>query len=129
MTIKLIDEHDLVFMREWWKAHGWTPPLSYMLSPTGILVSEDDMPLVGGWYIQTNSLTALAEWIVKNPKASARQCSLGLDVLYDTIENLARQDGYEILITFLNHPKFEEYLKDREYIKGDVALNTYIKGL
>lgn len=129
MTIKLIDEHDLVFMREWWKAHDWTPPHSYMLSPTGILVSEDDMPLVGGWYIQTNSLTALAEWIVKNPKASARQCNMALDVLYDTLESLARTDGYKVLITLLNHPKFEEYLENREYIKGDLALNTYIKGL
>ena len=41
-----------------------------MLSPTGILVSEDDMPIIGGWYIQTNSLTALAEWIVKHPEAT-----------------------------------------------------------
>ena len=129
MTIKLIDEYDLVMLREWWKAHDWLPPHSYMMSPTGILVSNNDVPIVAGWYIQTNSLTALAEWIIKNPKATKKECSSAFDVLYDTIENLARQDGYKMLITFLNHPKFEEYLSSREYIQGDIALNTYMKGL
>ena len=54
---------------------------------------------------------------------------MALDVLYDTLENLARTDGYKVLISLLNQPKFEEYLLSREYIKGDSELKTYVKGL
>jgi len=129
MVVKLIDKHDLPMMHKWWEAHDWVPPIPQMLSPTGILVSENDFPICGGWYIQTNSQTALAEWIVKNPDAKKKQCDNGLRLLYDTIEELARTDGFKLIITFLNHPKFEEFLLTKEYIKGDDSLNTYIKGL
>ena len=129
MVVKLIDKDDLAMMQDWWKAHKWTPPIPQMLSPTGILVSEEDFPICAGWYIQTNTETALCEWLVKNPDSPKKQSDKAFSLLYDTIEELARSDGYKLIITFLSHPIFERFIKSKGYQKGDDSLNTYLKGL
>tara|TARA_Y100001938_G_scaffold135729_1_gene197714 strand:+ start:2407 stop:2799 length:393 start_codon:yes stop_codon:yes gene_type:complete len=129
INVKLINSDDYIMIRKWWGKHNWEPVHPYLLSNTGYLVSFNDFPIVAGWYIKTNSLTALVEWIVKNPKSKPKLFIKGLSFLCKTIEEQAKKDGYKMLITFLENNKLKKFMERRDYKKGDMGLDTYVKGL
>jgi len=129
MKIKLIDSDDYAIISEWWKSHDWEPVHPYLLSNSGFLIMDEDVPVVAGWYVKTNGLTALVEWIVKNPKAKPMQLIKGLSLLCKTIENLAKLDGFRMLLTFLENNKLKKFMERRQYQQGDIGLDTYVKTL
>jgi len=129
-SIRLIDRSkDMEYIVEWWKEHGWTPVHPYMLSETGYIVEHDNQPIVAGWYIKTNGGGALLEWIVKNPLASKEVVSKSLDILVESVESYAKEDGYLMLLTFIEHKGLKDFLTKRQYLEGDKAMDVYIKGL
>ena len=81
------------------------------------------------WYVKTDSLTALIEWIVKNPKVKPKKFIKGISLLCDTIEEQAKQDGYKMIITFLENDKIKKFMKRRKYKIGDIGLQTFVKSL
>ena len=129
MKIKLIDSDDYMLIRKWWEKHEWEPVHPYLLSDTGYLILDEDMPIVAGWYGKTNSLTALIEWVVKNPKAQPKQFVKALSLLCETIEDLAKGDGFKMVLTFLENDKLKKFMKRRKYESGDMGLDTYVKAL
>ena len=129
MKIKLIDSDDYMLVRKWWEQHDWEPVHPYLLSDIGYLILDEDMPIVAGWYGKTNSLTALIEWIIKNPKAKPKQFVKALSLLCETIEDLAKGDGYKMVLTFLENGKLKKFMKRRKYESGDIGLDTYVKAL
>ena len=129
MKIKLIDSDDYMLIRKWWEQHEWEPVHPYLLSDTGYLILDEDTPIVAGWYVKTNGLTALVEWIVKNPKAQPKQFVKALSLLCETIEDLAKGDGFKMVLTFLENDKLKKFMKRRKYESGDIGLDTYVKFL
>ena len=129
MKIKLIDSDDYETISEWWKSQDWEPVHPYLLSNTGFMIFDEDLPVVAGWYGKTNSLTALVEWVVKNPEAKPKQFIKGLSLLCETIENLAKGDGYKMVITFLENNKLKKFMERRKYEQGDIGLDNYVKTL
>ena len=129
-SIRLIDRSkDMKYIVEWWKEHGWTPVHPYMLSETGYIVEHEGQPIVAGWYVRTNGGAALLEWIVKNPLSSPKVFERAFDILVDSIEEYAKEDGYLMLITFIEHGNLKKYLTRKKYLEGDKALDIYVKGL
>ena len=129
MKIKLIDSDDYMLIRKWWEKHEWEPVHPYLLSDTGYLILDEDTPIVAGWYVKTNGLTALVEWIVKNPKAQPKQFIKALSLLCETIEDIAKGDGFKMVLTFLENDKLKKFMKRRKYKSGDIGLDTYLKAL
>ena len=129
MKIKLIDSDDYILIRKWWEQHDWEPVHPYLLSNTGYLILDEDTPIVAGWYVKTNGLTALVEWIVKNPKAQPKQFIKALSLLCETIEDIAKGDGFKMVLTFLENDKLKKFMKRRKYESGDIGLDTYVKTL
>jgi len=129
MKIKLIDSDDYMLIRKWWEKHEWEPVHPYLLSDTGYLILDEDIPIVAGWYVKTNGLTALVEWIVKNPKAQPKQFIKALSLLCETIEDIAKGDGFKMVLTFLENDKLKKFMKRRKYESGDIGLDTYVKAL
>ena len=129
MKIKKIDSDDYIMLKDWWEKHGWKPVHPYLLTNDGYLVLDNDFPIVAGWYVKTNGLTALVEWIVKNPESKPKLFIKGLSFLCKTIEEQAKKDGYKMLITFLENNKLKKFMERRKYERGDIGLDTYVKGL
>ena len=129
MTIKKIDSDDYNMLKDWWKEHNWKPVHPYLLTNDGYLVLDNDFPIVAGWYVKTSGLTALIEWIVKNPKAKPKQFIKALSLLCELVEQLAKGDGYKMIITFLENNKLKKFMKRRKYEQGDISLDTYVKNL
>ena len=69
------------------------------------------------------------EWIVKNPKAKPMQLIKGLSLLCKTIEDLAKLDGFKMVLTFLENNKLKKFMERRQYQQGDIGLDTYVKAL
>ena len=103
IDVKLINSDDYIMIRKWLEKHNREPVHPYLLSNTGYLVSFNESPIVAGWYVKTNGLTALVEWIVKNPKSKPQQFIKALSLLCELIEQLAKGDGYKMIITFLEN--------------------------
>ena len=129
MKIKVIDKDDYILIRKWWKYYDWEPVHPYLLSKNGYIISDEGENIVAGWYVKTDGLTALVEWIVKNPKAKPKKFIKGLSLLCETIEQQAKQDGYKMIITFLENDKLKKFMKRRKYKIGDTGLQTFVKGL
>ena len=75
------------------------------------------------------NITALIEWIVKNPKVKPKKFIKGISLLCDTIEEQAKQDGYKMIITFLKNDKLKKFMKRRKYESGDTGINNFVKAL
>ncbi len=129
MKIKVIDKDDYILITEWWKHYDWDPVHPYLLSNDGYIISDEDKSIVAGWYVKTNTRTALIEWIVKNPKAKPKKFIKGLSLLCETIEEQAKQDGYKMVITFLKNDKLKKFMKRRKYESGDTGINNFVKAL
>jgi hypothetical protein len=129
MKIKVIDKDDYILITEWWKHYDWDPVHPYLLSNDGYIISDEDKNIVAGWYVKTNTRTALIEWIVKNPKAKPKKFIKGLSLLCETIEEQAKQDGYKMVITFLKNDKLKKFMKRRKYESGDTGINNFVKAL
>tara|TARA_R110002167_G_scaffold291467_1_gene496287 strand:- start:115 stop:504 length:390 start_codon:yes stop_codon:yes gene_type:complete len=129
MKIKVIDKDDYILITEWWKHYDWEPVHPYLLSNNGYIISDEDKNIVAGWYVKTNTQTALIEWIVKNPKTKPKKFIKGLSLLCKTIEEQAKQDGYKMIITFLKNDKLKKFMKRRKYESGDTGINNFLKAL
>ena len=129
MKIKIIDKDDYMLITKWWKHYDWDLVHPYLLSENGYLISDEDENIVAGWYVKTDSLTALIEWIVKNPKVKPKKFIKGISLLCDTIEQQAKQDGYKMIITFLENNKLKKFMKRRKYKIGDTGLQTFVKAI
>ena len=129
MKIKVIDKDDYMLITEWWKHYDWDPVHPYLLSNDGYIISDEDKNIVAGWYVKTNTRTALIEWIVKNPKTKPKKFIKGLSLLCETIEEQAKQDGYKMVITFLENDKLKKFMKRRKYGLGDTGLQTFVKAI
>ena len=129
VEIRLIERDDMQYINRWWKEHGWEPVHPYMLSRTGYVVSQNDEPVVAGWYIKTNGGGALLEWIVKNPSAPKKAVDKCLDVLVSSVESYAKEDGYLMILTFIEHKSLKRFLTKRQYLEADKAMDVYLKEL
>ena len=129
MKVRIIDNNDYNIITKWWKYYDWQPVHPYLLSKHGFLVSDDKEDIVAGWYVKTDGLTALVEWIVKNPKVKPKKFIKALSLLCDVIERKAQRDGYKMIITLLENDKLKKFMSRRKYKEGDVGLTTYIKSL
>ena len=93
------------------------------------MIINNNIPIVAGWYVKTNGRTALVEWIVKNPKAKVKEFIKALNLLCESIETMAKNDGYKMLLTFLENNKLKKFMERNQYYKGDIGLDTYVKSL
>ena len=50
-------------------------------------------------------------------------------MLYDTIESVAKDDGYVLILTMLEHKGLKSFVNDRGWLSTDKKLDAYIKNL
>ena len=112
---------------EWWKEHGWEPLKENMLTTEGYVVEEDGTKIVCGWFVRTNSLTALLEWIVGNPKVESKKVYKALEMLESHICKIANESGYEMLLTFLEHINLKKFLNSKNWVDAEKKIDVYIK--
>jgi len=115
---------------EWWKEHSWEPVNEDILSFEGyVVVDEDDEKIICGWFVRTNSLTALLDWVVSNPKFKGKKVYKALTILEDHVCKLADELGYKMIMNMSEHNGLINFFNKKKWITTDKNITLLMKRL
>ena len=126
IKVATYDDKYYSVLETWWKGHKWTPVPKQMLTDIGYIIIINNMPVVAGFLVTTNSEPALIEWIVKNPEANRALAKVGLNELYDALEGKARKLGYKMAISFFQHKGLKDFAMDRGYTPAEEQIDVFV---
>lgn len=92
-----------------------------MLSPIGILVSDNSTPLAVCFIYTTCTEMAWIGFTVRNPEISAFQAGVAIDLLIAAAEEEIRGLGYSIVYTAFGSKTLQKLVSRRGYLSGDQA--------
>lgn len=106
-------------LAQWWIHHGWPVMPEDHLPPTGVVIWNDSTPLAAGFIYKTNSKFALFEWVVSNPQSTKSERSEALDLLFKSINTLAKELEISTLFSTTSHKGLIERYKQNGFTVGD----------
>jgi hypothetical protein len=102
LKVRALQESDYEHMSSWWKWWRW-PEVSKDTLPMngigGLMVYKDDILIAAGFLYLSNSKVAWLDWIVSNPQYRESDRKEALEMLINTLEEVARQQNYSIIIS------------------------------
>jgi hypothetical protein len=102
LTVRELKESDWEDMSSWWKWWRW-PEVSKETLPLngcgGVMVCKGEIPVAAGFLYLSNSKVAWLDWIVSNPQYRESDRKEALEMLINTLEEVARQQNYSIIIS------------------------------
>lgn len=84
----------------WWKKHNNAVLSPTLLPKNGVLVLEDEVPVLANWIYDTDSKLTMIGWTVSNPESGPRTRVRALEYSVRVLEEAARDSGYEHIISF-----------------------------
>jgi hypothetical protein len=97
-----LKESDWNELPSWWKWWRW-PDVSRETLPLnglgGIMVYKDNINIAAGFLYLSNSNVAWLDWIISNPEYKDKDRKQALELLINTLEEVAKQQGYSVIIT------------------------------
>lgn len=110
LTIRLIQDEDLLEISEWFAARKWPiPPHGKMLPDTGYVAERDGKLLSVAWFYMTNSQVGIIDWIATNPD-SGTQGLISIIQLLKYIEEISRGET-NVFMNFTSNEKLAKFLK------------------
>ena len=117
-------------IRPWWQGRDMAVLPVGMLSPCGVLVEADELPVAAVWiYFTCNTGIAWVEFLVTNPACSAVQAAKGIKVLLGAVDEVAKALGYEVLFTMTEKGSLLRTLKRSGYIENHSGVTQLVKRL
>ena len=102
LNVRALQESDWENMSSWWKWWRW-PEVSKETLPLngcgGIMVCKGEIPIAAGFLYLSNSKVAWLDWIVSNPQYRELDRKDALEMLIITLEEVAKQQDYNIIIS------------------------------
>lgn len=116
MEVKEYSPLHYTLIQKWWFDWGWNPcPTPEMLSTSGVVVFNDDVPLVSGFLYKTDSCIAWIEHIVSNKDADTKDRALAIEVLIETLTKKAKDAGFLAVLTSSEHQGLINSFLRRDY--------------
>jgi len=110
---------DYDILSSWWKAHQSFPPKREHLSNTGIVVEIEGKPVCAGFLYNTDSKICVFEFVVSDPFAKKQIRCDALNLLIETIKNIAKAREYSLIYTSINIDAYIKKLKESGFIVAD----------
>jgi N-acetylglutamate synthase-like GNAT family acetyltransferase len=124
--VRVVDVKDFYeTMSKWWISHGWAPLPINSLPEKVFVLSRDKKDVYCCTLYETNSDFGVVAWQLSNKEIEKE--SGDLQLLFDSIEDYARELGISILFTTSKTFTVEESLKSCGYLLGDTQVNQYLK--
>lgn len=102
LQVRALAESDWEDMSAWWKWWRW-PAVSKESLPLnglgGIMVYKGEIPIAAGFLYLSNSKVAWLDWIISNPNYRENDRKKALEMLINTLEEVAKKQGYSIIIS------------------------------
>lgn len=106
LKVRALEESDWETLQQWWHAWKW-PTMSKDMLPLegrgGLMVYKDDIPIAAGFLYLSNSKVAWLDWIISNASYKEKDRREALELLICSLEEVARQQGYSIIISIARH--------------------------
>lgn len=112
---------------KWWKDWRWTPPPFDMLPNTGIIIYKNDIPVCAGFIYYTNSKAAWVEYIVSNFNYREFDRDNLIELVINTLGELAKDNGFNYLYTSLNNKHLINKYINCGWMKGSSECQEMIK--
>ena len=102
LKVRALQESDWDTLQSWWKWWRWpevTKETLPMNGVGGLMVYKNDIPVVVGFLYLTNSKIAWIDWIISNPEYKEKDRKQSIELLIDSLEEVAKQQNYEIIFS------------------------------
>lgn len=124
LNVRELRESDWETLTNFWKSWPeWkTPPTKELLPLNGcggVMICKGEEPVMAGFLYLTNSKVAWLEWIVSNPDYREDDRKEALELLINTLENVAISQGYEIILSIGRNKGLIETHKKLGYTVDD----------
>lgn len=108
------------FWKAWpeWEQHP-TKDLLPLNGCGGVMVEKEGKPIIAGFLYLTNSKVAWLEWIVSNPDYRESDRKEALELLINTLETVAINQGYKIILSIGRNKGLIETHKKLGYTVDD----------
>jgi len=120
-----IKKEDWSTLKKWWSF--WpnlsTPPKDYLPGngTNGIIIEDNNQPVVAGFIYQTNSKLAILEGLISNPNYRGKEKrDKAIEVLISCLQDAVKLMGYKYIFVMTDNKKIRESLK----IKFDWSLDN-----
>lgn len=115
LKVRALQESDWDTLQSWWKWWRW-PEVSKEVLPMngigGLMVYKEDIPIATGFLYLSNSKVAWLDWIISNPKYKEEDRKQSIELLINSLEDVAKQQGYSVIISITrNKPLIETHKK------------------
>jgi hypothetical protein len=102
LEVRSLKESDWDILTSWWKWWRW-PEMNKDLLPLngcgGLMVYKGDTPIVAGFLYLTNSKATWLDWVVSNPEYKESDRKESIELLINSLEDVAKQQGYDVIIS------------------------------
>lgn len=122
LNVREIRESDWETMQDWWTKWNW-PRMPKDLLPMngcgGLMVYKEQELIACGFLYLSNSKVAWLDWIVSNPEYRHKDRKEALSMLITSLEEVARQQGYSIIISIARNNSLIETHRKLGYMVDD----------
>lgn len=122
------DDYDSILLR-WWGEWGFPAPPKDCLPERGIIVSDGEGDLYGGFLYLTDGGIGWMEWVVSNRSAAPGRKRGALEYLVEVLSGMAKEEGMLMVFTSTTLPGFVNGLKKCGFGMGDTGVYQLVKTL
>jgi hypothetical protein len=115
ITRKLNLDQDYQQINKWLIDHKSFGIDKDLLSDFGFMISDAQKDIVAGFLYKTNSKVCYIENFISNPNTEKQERRQGIRVLFETIINAAKTEGYKLILTFAELNSLIKELEDLEF--------------
>lgn len=106
LKVRALEETDWETLISWWDAWKW-PKMSKEMLPMngcgGLMVYKGNKLIAAGFLYLSNSKVAWLDWIISNPLYKEKDRKIALALLILSLEDVAKQQDYNIIISIARH--------------------------
>lgn len=106
LKVRALEELDWETLQLWWKVWQW-PIMSKDILPLngcgGLMVYNDNTLIAAGFLYLSNSKVAWLDWIISSPSYKEQDRKEALELLILSLEEVAKQQDYSIIISIARH--------------------------
>ena len=106
LKVRSLEESDWETLQLWWKLWQW-PEMSKDMLPMdgcgGLMVCKDEKPIAAGFLYLSNSKVAWLDFLISSPSYKETDRNEVLELLISSLEEVARQQDYSIIISITRH--------------------------
>jgi len=130
-NIRRINESDWSTFEKWWKDWGFKAMPNKDFLPdngtSGLIVEENNQPVVSTFIYTTNSKVAIFEWPLSDRNYNKENKDQAIELLIKGVENVCKAHGFKYLQFFGDNKKYINKLKDLDFKEGDSGYSLITK--